>query len=136
MDEFLNYLLPSIGSGALMTFVTHFITKKKYTQEVNLARAEAQGKELDNVEKAAKIWRELSEQMKENFDTEIKSFHKTVDDLNAQVESLNVQVESLKKELIATKEALRQSDIKNSELSKQLKLYNQNLKSHESASNR
>jgi len=133
MEDLLNYLLPSLGSGALMTYVTHFLTKKKYAQEVNMARAEARGKELDNVEKAATIWRQLSEQMKATFDAEIVSLRNTVTDLNAQVSSLSKQLDNTKKELEETKKALNASRKENERFSEQLKIFNKNF-SHESAS--
>lgn len=136
MNEILTYSISSLlGGGLIMTVITHFLTKKKYVQEVKLSQAEAQGKELDNIDKAAEIWRKLNEHLKDEFNQEVdrlnKRYDQTVADLNKSMAELKNELAETKKQLKETLERLKQSDIKNAELTKQLKLYNQNLLSHE-----
>ena len=73
-----------LGSGFLVTFVTLKATKKK-------AEAEAKTSELDNVQEAVKIWREMAENLKAELDNN-RSNQK---DMVSQIETLRNEVQRL-----------------------------------------
>ena len=74
-----DLLLPS-ATGAVGAFVTWIFGKRKEDVEVKSS-------ELDNTEKAVKLWREMAEELK-----------KQVDDLNVKVDTLMQEVHSLRME--------------------------------------
>jgi predicted RNase H-like nuclease (RuvC/YqgF family) len=76
------------GGGFLLTAVTLRAQKKK-------ADAEAKNSELDNVQEAIKIWREMAESLKAERD-EYKQSYAEVLRHNSEMEE---QVEAIRKEL-------------------------------------
>jgi predicted RNase H-like nuclease (RuvC/YqgF family) len=76
------------GGGFLLTAVTLRAQKKK-------ADAEAKNSELDNVQEAIKIWREMAESLKAERD-EYKQSYTEVLRHNSEMEE---QVEAIRKEL-------------------------------------
>ena len=66
--NFLNNLpaeFIAVIAGALSSFVTYIIARRK-------TLAEAQGSEIDNVQKAIAVWRELAENLEAKVDKLIK----------------------------------------------------------------
>lgn len=86
---FLNLLL----GGGLIAVFTMRAQKKKVNAEAEAAEANAESNELDNVEKAIKIWREMAENLKTELgkrddeykvmQTQLREFKKAVDKMNA-----------------------------------------------------
>lgn len=74
-----DILLPS-ATGAFGAFITWIFGKRKEDVEVKSS-------ELDNTEKAVKLWREMAEELK-----------KQVDDLSGKVDALMNEVHSLRME--------------------------------------
>ncbi len=82
-----------LGGGLIVTFVTLKAAKKQ-------AEATAEGSELDNVEKAVRIWRESAEQIAAsgerrynelhgNLTKEIKSMSERMTEMEATINKLN-----------------------------------------------
>lgn len=79
------------GGGFIITFLTIRAQKKKASAEAKGAEASAESTELDNVEKAIRIWREMAE----NFKTELTCYQEKYADLARQVEGLRREVKKL-----------------------------------------
>ena len=89
LSPFLNLLL---GGGFLITLITLRSQKKKAGAEAKGAEATAKRSELDNVEEAITIWREMAVEMKTQRDEAVKSFievTKQVAELKELVQKLN-----------------------------------------------
>lgn len=81
------------GGGFIVTLITLRSQKKKAGAEAKGAEATAESTELDNVEKAIKIWREMAENLKAQRDEAINSFaevSKQVEGLRRDVQKLNL----------------------------------------------
>jgi chromosome segregation ATPase len=88
ISVFLNLLL---GGGFLVTLLTLRSQKKKAGAEAKGAEATAKSTELDNVEEAIKIWREMAIEMKGQRDAALISFS----EISKQVEALRKDVRKL-----------------------------------------
>jgi flagellar motility protein MotE (MotC chaperone) len=80
-----------LGGGFVLTFLTLRAQRKKATAEAAGAEAQAESIELDNVEKAVRIWREIAE----GVTAELKQQRAFNDQLNQKLEALQKQVEAL-----------------------------------------
>lgn len=124
MKEMLTASLP-----ALFTMVaTYLFTRRKYKVEVKKASLEADSTEIENLDRATKIWRELSEDVTKRLTSDIDQLREenrhTREKLNAltrENNALRAQMASLQKELVATK-------IENEKLMEQLRVFNQHFK--------
>lgn len=79
------------GGGFVGSFLTVRAQRKKATAEAKGAEANAESTELDNVEKAIKIWREMAENLKSQRDEALNSFT----EMSKQVEALRRDVKKL-----------------------------------------
>jgi chromosome segregation ATPase len=80
----------ALGGGAI-TFFTMRAQRKKANAEAQTAEASADSAELDNVEKAIKIWREMAETLK----TELQESRDKYADVTKQVQDLKRTVDKL-----------------------------------------
>lgn len=78
-------LLSSSGITALLTYL---VTRRRQT-------AEAKGSELDNVEHAVKIWRELAT----DLDKKLESLNTKCDDLTSEISHLRTENKMLRKQM-------------------------------------
>lgn len=96
----------ALVAATVTQFVNYIIGRRKEAKEVAKAGAEAQGAELDNVEKAVAIWRKLAEEMNAQV-VELKAQVKTLADeiSKLQVENITLksQIQELRDENIALK---------------------------------
>jgi predicted RNase H-like nuclease (RuvC/YqgF family) len=92
MTELISLALNLIfGGGSLIWFITIRSQRKKAGAEAKGAEATAESTELDNVEKAIKIWREMAENLKIQRDEALNGFS----DMSKQVEALRRDVKKL-----------------------------------------
>ncbi|PZX18109.1 hypothetical protein LX69_01146 [Breznakibacter xylanolyticus] len=83
--EFISLLLNLVfGGGFLVSLLTMRSTRKK-------AEADAKTSELDNVQEAVKIWREMCESLK----SELEDYKTYQGEMNAQMEMLRREVARL-----------------------------------------
>lgn len=136
MNELLLMTLPA----AITSVITYLLTRKKNLADVNKINAEVEANEIDNVERVAKIWRQLSEDLKEKLSSEIevlreentnmKSELTTVQQQFTQVISenseLKMQMNSLEKELKSSKCQIKQLSDQNKSLLTELTKFNKN----------
>lgn len=83
--ELISLILNLLLGGGIITLLTMRATKKKANAEAVSAVAQAESSELDNVEKAIKIWREMAESSVQKYDKladEVSQLKRTVDKLN------------------------------------------------------
>lgn len=89
------YEILNTGITALITAViTWFFTRRKQNAEI-------ESNEIDNVEKAIKIWRDMSEGLKHQIDNlkkEISNLETLVNDLKKENSNLREELEALKDE--------------------------------------
>lgn len=79
------------GGGFVGSFLTVRAQRKKATAEAKGAEATAESTELDNVEKAIKIWREMAQSLK----TELEASRSNYAEVASQVELLRKDVQRL-----------------------------------------
>lgn len=91
MEAWTNILLPIFSgllSGGLVTLLTMRSLKVKAAAEAKTAEATAESNELDNVDKAVKIWREMAERL-----------YSELEQSQRQSAQFMLEVSSLKKEV-------------------------------------
>lgn len=89
-------IITSSGVGLLIFLLGSYYQKKKNRVEIDKLKAEVEGQELSNIDRAVKIWRELAE-----------GLERTVDDLREECHKLREEVKQLRTENYSLK-----SDIK------------------------
>jgi TolA-binding protein len=98
-----------IGAGATSITTWYFARRKN--------NALAESSELDNIDKAIKIWRELSQSMETRFKAEIEELRKENCDLQTKVSEMIKKNEEMKTRVKALEN-------ENKKLIGQLKIYN------------
>ena len=87
--ELISLILNAILGGSLIvTLVTLRATRLKAT-------ADAKGSELDNVQEAITIWREMAETLKSELEASRKKYEETTEQMHKEVESLRRAVTRL-----------------------------------------
>lgn len=123
-----------------LAVVTFFLTRRKYKAEVKQQNAQAETSEIDNTEKAIKIWREMTETLRTEFSYQIdilknenqtiKSTLQTVENQHQDVvrenKNLREQMQSLEKELKLSKSQIKCLSDQNKTLLEELKRFNKN----------
>lgn len=87
----LSSLISAIMGGGAIYLFTLKAQKKKVAAEANQIEANAEGTELNNVEKAVTIWRKMAEDLAK----ELESQRQRSEDLKIQLENLSRQVARL-----------------------------------------
>lgn len=88
MAEIIYTIVPAV----VMALVGWFLARRKY-------RAEAKANELDNVDKAIKIWRELSQELEMRLRNEIQILREENETLKIKLKELKCENEKMHKEL-------------------------------------
>ena len=127
MNEIITASIPT----AVTALITYFLTRRKYLVDVKKAKAEAKGNEIDNVEKAVKIWRELTEDLKVHFKTDISDLRADNKLMHSQLEQVLKENNSLRQQMASLEKELKESKNENIKLSEQLKQFNQNYHNRE-----
>jgi len=122
MNEMLTMTLP----GLLLSLITFFLTRRKYLAEVELAHSGITSSELDNVEKAAKIWRELSEELRVRLSKDIEDLRNENGVMKSQFLIVMEENQSLKSQMQALEKQLKEARCENGILLKELKKFNAN----------
>lgn len=90
--ELISLILNLIfGTGFLVTFITLKSAKKKANAEADNAAAQVKTTELDNVQEAIKIWREMAEGLK----AELEGYKNSHGEMTKEVENLRKEVQKL-----------------------------------------
>ena len=99
-------LITSSITALISVAATFFLTRRKYLSEVRKTDSEVDSSEIDNVDKAIKIWRQLSEDIKERLTADIEELRleniRTREKLNILIRenhALRTQMTNLEKEL-------------------------------------
>jgi DNA anti-recombination protein RmuC len=117
MNEILSYLIPTLG-GAFLSFL---FTKKKYKTEVK-------SNEIDNVDKAVKIWRELTEGLKKSLEADIQKLNEKNHDMELQLTNVLKENNNLKEQMTNLERQLKETTQENKNLMNQIKKYSNSLK--------
>jgi len=109
LDLIISYL-PKIIGGITLLLSGGFLMKKRMEKAAaRTQEAEAQGSELDNVEKAVQIWRQLSEDLKKEI-SEIKKLNESLEEKMSEVlrenRDLKKTISNLKREITELKKKL------------------------------
>ncbi len=105
--------------GPILAVTVTWVLKRRKTN------AEAESLELDNVEKMARIWRNLSGEMEQRFSREIDSLKTENEALQNKINQVMQENRTLKKQMIGLE---RENKI----LLEQLKIFNKNNPNRES----
>ena len=124
MKELLIATIPSILS-ALITF---FLTRRKFMAEVKKATVETDANEIDNIEKAARIWRQLSEDITARLTADIDQLRKENESTREKLNALTRENNALRSQMASLQKELRASQVENEKLMGQLKEFNEHFK--------
>lgn len=91
----LEIILAVVGSGSLTGVISWVFARRKNLAEAQQSEAQAAISELDVVEKAIKIWREMSEQLKQ----ELEQSRCLIGELKAQVDTMAEENQALRLEV-------------------------------------
>jgi len=115
MNDLLLIVIPSLLTGT----TTWLFSRKKY-------RAETTGNELDNVEKAAKIWRQLSEELEKRLKDDIRELREENITIKDRFNTVLEENNALKFQMSALEKQLREARGENKKLLDELKKFNKN----------
>ncbi|KAF5060794.1 hypothetical protein SDC9_23461 [bioreactor metagenome] len=115
MNEFLLVSLPS----AFTAIITWLLSRRKY-------KAETTTNELDNVEKAAKIWRELSEDLEKRLKDEIRELREENSTIQDRFNTVLQENKALKEQMSSLEKQLKEARSENRKLLDELKKFNKN----------
>lgn len=94
MNEYIQFILSilslAFGSG-LVTFFTLRSQQKKAGAEAKGAEATAESKELDNVDKVNKMWRELAEK----FQSELNASNDRYESVAKELDLMRIEIKKL-----------------------------------------
>ncbi len=102
INELLTILVSFFTGGGLLILLTISIQKKKIRAEYDNLLMEAKGNELNNVEKAIKIWRDSAEAMRkqsEEISAQREAMRQQNFELQQRIRGLEAKVAELVKEL-------------------------------------
>lgn len=116
MDEVLMVVVP----GVVMSVLTWFLARRKN-------KAEATTNELDNVEKAIKIWRELSSDLNVRLTKEIDELRTENCKLKKELRAMLKEYETMQAQIDALEEQLKAARCENKKLINEIKKYNNNF---------
>ncbi|HAQ21111.1 MAG TPA: hypothetical protein DCR40_18040 [Prolixibacteraceae bacterium] len=127
MSNYISLALNLIfGSGFIISLITLRSQQKKAGSEAKGAEATAESTELDNVEKAIKIWREMAENLKAELTVSNEKYDavaKKVEGLRKDVQKLNytnqkilklldkISHDNLETTVAEIKEEIKKSDV-------------------------
>lgn len=87
-----------LGTGLIATLLTLSETKRKAAYDADLAKGNADEKEIENVDKAIKIWREIAESMgvrNQELINQNSELIRQRDELTDKIDKLDKQVTKL-----------------------------------------
>ncbi len=94
--ELVSIILNAVlGGGFLITLITIRSAKKKANAEAQATEAGAKSTELDNVQDAITIWREMAESLKQELANERLESNKVINEMRTEIESLGRAVKKL-----------------------------------------
>ena len=115
----MNQILVATIPTVLVSLITFLLTRKKY-------RVDVDSTELDNVEKATRIWRELSEELNKRLTADLNALREENQVMKAQFIQVVEENQSLKNQMVSLEEQLRKSRCDNAKLLRELKRFNEN----------
>jgi septal ring factor EnvC (AmiA/AmiB activator) len=115
MNDLFLIVVPSL----LTAITTWVFSRRKYS-------AETQTNELDNVEKAARIWRELSEDLEKRMKDEIRELRSENVTIQDQFTIVLAENKALKEQMSALEKQLKEARCENQKLLEELKRFNKN----------
>lgn len=121
MTDLLYTIIP-----ALTGIITFILTRHKYAEEVAKAKAEARGNEIDNVDKAVAIWRQLTEDLKARFEADIAELRAANTAMKEQLSKVLHENNSMTLQMASLEKELRETKLENKKLTEQLKRFNRN----------
>lgn len=93
--ELLSIILNILLGGGIIALFTMRSQRKKVAAEASKEVASADSIELDNVEKAIKIWREMAESLKSELQESREKYNAALSDWQVQAKDLKTTVEKL-----------------------------------------
>lgn len=123
MNEIITASIPTVVTALL----TYLVTRRKYLVDVKKARAEAKGNEIDNVEKAVKIWRGLTEDIKMHLGRDIEELRKENAVMKEKLNLIIRENEQLREQMSVLEKKLLLAKQENDKLSTQLYQFRKNF---------
>lgn len=116
----MNEVLMVVVPGAVMSVLTWVLARRKN-------KAEATTNELDNVEKAIKIWRELSSDLELRLTKEIEDLRKENCTLKSEMKTMLKEYEAMQVQIATLEKQLKAARCENKKLIDEIKKYNNNF---------
>lgn len=112
----------------LSAVITFLLTRRKYVTEVKKADVEVEANEIDNIDKAARIWRELSENITARLTADIEQLRSENQRTREKLTALSRENASLRFQMSALEKELRATKSENEKLTEQLRTFNQHFR--------
>jgi len=122
-----NIIVTTISS-ILLSVITFFLARRKYLKEVDKAETEIVSNEIDNVEKATRIWRQLSEDITARLTADIAALRSENEKTREKLNALTRENNALRSQMSSLQKELRLSNTENEKLLRQLKVLSDHLK--------
>lgn len=136
MRELLLTTIPA----AVLSALTFLFARKEYKAKIKQQNAQAETLEIDNIDKVAKIWRQLSEDLQREFTIKLESLKKDYNETKEELsivkqqyaivlqenKGLHDQMQSLERELKASRTQIKTLTDQNKSLLQELRKSNKN----------
>ena len=120
MNDLLITTIPTI----LTAIITFLLTRRKYVAEVEKEQVTTEATEIDNVEKATKIWRELSEGVTTRLNADIQQLRRENRHTREKIQMLTRENNALRMQMYTLQRELHLAKIENEKLMEQLRAFN------------
>lgn len=124
MIDIIIATVPSLIS-ALVTF---FLTRRKYITELKKETVQLEANEIDNVDKAARIWRQLSEDITARLTADIQQLRTENERTREKLNNLSKENNALRQQMVALEKELKSTKLENEKLTEQLRQFNEHFK--------
>lgn len=115
LSDLLLIIIPSF----LTAVTTWILSRRKYI-------AQTQSNELDNMEKAVKIWRDLSLDLEQRLKVEIRELRDANAEIQLRFDTVLAENEALKLQMSALEKQLKEARAENQKLLEELMRFNNN----------
>ncbi|MGE5446766.1 MAG: hypothetical protein ACM3PR_00285 [Bacteroidales bacterium] len=114
-------LLIAVIPSLLTAFMTFIVTRRKYLAEVRKENVAVDSNEIDNIEKAARIWRQLSEDVRSRLTADIDQMRSENQRTNLRINALTRENSVLRSQMDALQKELQNAKAENRRLHGEIK---------------
>lgn len=114
--------------SSIITFVLTFLfTRRKYAAEIKKVNVETESTEIDNLDNATRMWRELSDDIKMRLTADIEELRSENKKIREELNALTRENNALRAQMASLQKELGLAKVENEKLIQQLRRLNQHL---------